>query len=185
MLYPRARRWLLPWISVGILLAGGLRAEPYRDAASGVVFPDKVGGLQRGKAEPYEAEPGQRGVAVVYVSAGAPVTIYIRKLSAEATLTAAEAVKEAIAGIKQLEASGSYQHVRLTEMDESAVRTGWRGAAFSAVLDDQMVASWIYCRVVPGFLFKVRATTQHLPNDKLTADLAALLKVIDGGDERP
>jgi len=180
MLYPRERcRLLFCCLTLG-LLAGGARAEPYRDAASGTVFPDTIGGLRLGKAERYETEPGQGGVAVAYVSAGAPVTVYVRRLPPDSALTTADALQEALAGIRELETAGSYRDVKVSMLGEGNVRAGWEGAAFTAKHDGKFVLSWIYCRVRPGFLYKVRASSSSAVNEKLMADLAALLKAIDG-----
>lgn len=181
MLYPYERRWLrLLWLFTLGLVVGGAEAAPYRDEASGTVFPDKVGGLRRGKVQPYEAEPGQSGVAIVYEGAGAPVTIYVRRLKPDSPLTAQEALKEALAGIRQLEDAGSYKDLHIHLPEDAEARPGWAGAAFTAKFEGDAVASWIYCRVRPGFLFKVRATTGAPANAKLAVDLAALLRVIDG-----
>lgn len=185
MLYPREhRRPLLLCLFTLSLLTGGVRAEPYRDAASGTVFPDTVGRLRLGKIEKYETEPGQGGVAVAYVSAGAPVTVYVRRLPPDSPLTTGDALKESLAGIRELETAGNYRDVKISILDEGNVRAGWEGAAFTAKHDGKFVLSWIYCRVRPGFLYKVRATSASATNDKLSADLAALLKAIDGDEAK-
>lgn len=161
------------------LFPSWLRAASYQDELSKITFPDKVGVLQRGDPQKYEAEPGQGGVAVPYRGEDAEITVYVRRIPAGATVTADDSIKDALSGIKQMEALGHYSNLKIYLINQDKVRAGWAGAAFTSQSDNRFIVSFIYCRVTPGHLIKVRATTGNPQTEKLTADLDSLLKAIE------
>lgn len=167
------------------IFSGWLRAASYHDESSKLIFPDKIGALQRGNPQKYEAEPGQGGVAVPYRGQDAEVTVYVRRVGAGATAKADDALKDALSGIKQMEVMGQYSDVKIYSLDPSKVRVGWAGAAFTSKPESRFIVSFIYCTVKPEHLVKVRATTGDLKNEQLTADLDALLKTINAGEKKP
>lgn len=108
----------------------------------------------------------------------------MRRILAEATENAEDALKDALGGIKQLEAMGQYSEVKIYLINPDKVRAGWAGAAFTSKADNRLIVSFIYCRVTPGHLIKVRATTGNPKNEQLTADLESLLKAIDANEKK-
>jgi len=155
------------------------RADDYTEPFIGIRFPETLGAYERGKATSYSAEPGQSGTAVVYRSVDAEVTIFVRMTDEDAHKSSADFLQDALQGIKALEARGDYSHVQIYESAPERERTGWKTAAFTGRAGTQLIASFIYCKVVPGHVVKIRATTNNPKNDELYTCLTQLQATID------
>src|SRR5947199_335473 len=123
------RTYLLSFLIMAFF-SNWVRADVYKENRTGIEFPETIGTYKRGKATPYEAEPGKPGVAVEYRAEDAEVTVYVRALGNEAGKTSAEFLKDTLAGIKALEAQGKYSNVKIYESNSDKERSGWKSAAF-------------------------------------------------------
>lgn len=74
-------RWILSLVVLLLLsVACDSIAEPYQHPATGLVFPDQISGMKKGKVTDYEVEHPGLGVAIGYNALGITVTIYLYTL---------------------------------------------------------------------------------------------------------
>ena len=151
----------------------------YREPRSGIEFPETIGSFKREKTTPYEAEPGKPGVAISYESGDAAVTIYLRAKGVSDHNTSEEYLKDSLAATKALEEQGKYSNVKIYEFDLSKEKAGWRTGAFTSRSDTHFLVSFILCKIAPGYLVKIRATTGNPKNDALQSFLGELQEFID------
>lgn len=156
-----------------------LHADEYKEPYTGIVFPDTVGGYERGKTTSHSAEPGRAGVAIEYHSEDAEVTIFVRTVGEEAHKSSADFLRDALDGIRALEARGEYANVQIYESKPERDKPGWKSAAFTGRFSGRLIASFIYCKVLGRHLVKMRATTANPKNDELYACLTQLQRTID------
>ena len=167
------------------LFSGWLRADVYKEKRTGIEFPETIGSYKRGKVTPYEAEPNKAGVALEYRSDDAEVTIYVRASGNEAHKTSAEFLKDALAGVKALEAQGQYSNIKIYEFSADKERPGWKSAAFTSSSTNRFIVSFIHCKVASGHLVKIRATTGNPKNDPLQLLAKNLQEIVDNASKKP
>jgi hypothetical protein len=162
-----------------------LRADVYKEQRTGIEFPETIGTYRRGKATPYEAEPGKAGVAIEYRAEDAEVTIYVRALGNEARKTSAEFLKDSLAGVKALEAQGKYSNVKIYEFSSDKEKPGWKSAAFTSSSTNRFLISFIYCTVASGHFVKIRATSGNPKNELLQSFTKSLQEIVDHASKKP
>jgi hypothetical protein len=168
-----------------VFFSGWLRADAYKEQRTGIQFPDAVAGFKRGQVSPYEAEAGKAGVAIDYRSEDAEVTVYIRASSDESPNTSAEFLKESLAAVKVLESQGKYSNVKIYKSDPGKERPGWSSGAFTSSSTNHFLVSFICCKVVPGHMFKIRASTGNPNNDKLQSFTKSIQELLDNASKKP
>jgi hypothetical protein len=178
------RTVLLILIFMG-LFSGWLRADVYEEQRSGIKFPDTIGVYKRGKAMPYEAEPGKAGVAIEYASNDSEVTIYVRALGADAAKTSADFLQESLAGVKALEAQGKYSNVKIYGSSPDKERPSWKSAAFTSSSTNGFLVSFIHCKVDSAYMVKIRASTGNPKNHLLQALTKSLQEIVDNAPKKP
>ncbi len=164
--------------------SGWLRADVYEEQRSGIKFPETIGAYKRGKATPYEAEPGKAGVAIAYASDDAEVTIYVRALGDDVGKTSAYFLQDSLAGIKALEAQGKYSNLKIYGTIPDKERPGWKSAAFTSSSTNYFLVSFIYCKVAPGYMVKVRASTGNPKNDPLQSLIKSIQEFVDDAPKK-
>jgi hypothetical protein len=156
-----------------------LQADDFQEPLTGISFPDTIGVYERGKATSYPADAGKSGVAIEYHSDDAEVTVFVRDTEGEADKSSADFLKDALEGIKAMEARGEYSNLQIYGSTLERDKPGWKSAAFTGRSAGRLIASFIYCKVVAGHLVKIRATTPNPQNDELYACLKQLQELID------
>ena len=164
--------------------SGWLRADVYDEQRSGIKFPETIGTYKRGKATPYEVEPGKAGVAVAYESDDAEVTIYVRALGDDAAKTSVYFLQDSLAGVKALEAQGKYSNVKIYESSPDKERPGWKSAAFTSSSTNRFLVSFIYCKVASDYVVKIRASTGNPKNDQLRSFIKSLQEMVDNAPKK-
>jgi hypothetical protein len=167
------------------LFSGGLQAESYKEPRTGIEFPDTIGSYKRGKITPYQAESNKAGVAIAYHSEDAEGTVYVRELGDEAHKTAAEFLKDSLAAIKTLESQGLYSSVKSFEFSADKEKPGWKSGAFIAKAKDQLITSFIHCKIAPGHLIKIRVSTGKSKHDPLESFTNSLQQIVDDASKKP
>jgi len=162
-----------------------LRGDAYKEQRTGVEFPEAIDGYKRGKVAPYEAEPGKKGVTIEYGARDAEVTIYIRVLGDEAHKTSADFLKDSIAGVKELETQGKYTNVKFYQFGADKERPGWKTAAFTSNSTNHFLTSFIFCKVIPEHLVKIRATTGNPKIESLLSFTKRLQEIMDKEPRKP
>lgn len=178
------RAYLLTLVFMAFF-SGWLRAEVYEEQRSGIKFSEAIGAYKRGKATPYEAEPGKAGVAIEYRSDDAEVTVYIRALGSDVGKTNAYFLQDSLAGIKAFEAQGTYSNVKIYESSPDKERLGWKSAAFTSSSTNRFLVSFIYCKVAPEYMVKIRASTGNPKNDSLQSLTKSLQELVDNASKKP
>ena len=165
--------------------SGWLQADVYKEQLSGIELPETIGRYKRGKARPYEHEPGKAGVSIEYRSDDAEVTVYVRALGDEAGQTSAYFLQDSLAGIKALEAQGIYSNVKIYGSIPDKERAGWKSAVFTSSSTNGFIISFIYCKVASDYLVKIRATTGNPKSDLLQSILKSLQDIVDHASMKP
>lgn len=157
------------------IFSPGLRAEVYKEARSGLEFPETIGDFQRIEVKPYEYEPGKQGVAIGYGYQGTAVTIYVRATPAEmADFKSADFVRETVAQIEEMEKRGYFANLIFSELPASIDKPGWSTVTFTGETQGQKVDSIIACKAMPGYMIKIRATTAKGEGGDLLSFLTSL-----------
>lgn len=177
-------RAYLTCIIVMAFLPSWLRADVYEEQHTGIKFPEKIGNYERGKITPYEAEPKKSGIAIEYHAPDAEVTVYVRAAGNEEHKTSADFLKEALAGVKALEAEGKYSNVKIYEFSPEKERPGWKSAAFTSSSTNRFIISFIYCKVAASHLVKIRATTGNPKNELLQSFTKSLQEIVDSSPQK-
>jgi hypothetical protein len=162
-----------------------LRADGYKEPLSGIEFPEVSGIYQRMDVKPYEAQPGKSGVMIDYHSQDAEVTVYVRNSASGDYKTSEDFLVDSLGAIKTLEERGTYANVKVYEFSADKERPGWKTGAFTARSENGFIMSFIYCKVVPGYYVKIRATTVNSKNDSLQPFIQTLQELVDRAPKKP
>jgi len=162
------------------ILAPGLHADIYKEARSGLEFPETIGDFERMEVKPYEYEPGKQGVAISYGYQDTAVTIYVRATPAEmADLTSADFVQETVAQVMEMEKLGHFANVKFFDFQAAREKPGWSTKMFTGETQGLEVDSFIACKAMPGYMVKIRATTAKGGGGDFLAFLAGLKETLN------
>jgi hypothetical protein len=167
------------------LSSGRLHADAYKEPRTGIEFPEAVGSFKRGDVKPYEVETNKSGVLIQYSSKDAEATIFVRALGNEGHKTSADFLEETFAGVKALEAKGQYSKVKTYSSNAGTEKPGWKSGAFTSSSTNGFLASFIYCKVIPGYLVKIRASTGTSKLDGLHSFATSIQEVVDSTVKKP
>lgn len=157
-------------------------AEPYRHPATGMVCPDQLADMDRGKVTDFEAEEPGLGVSIGYNAPGITLTIYLYNLALEPFPDSLESpafaahFKQTVDDVVQAGQLGYY--VGLKKTAETAVSLTARHdgpkalcASFSYAQNGVERLSKLYLFPCRNHFLKVRftcdRTLQHLAEDTL------------------
>jgi hypothetical protein len=163
-------RVILVGLLASLWFAGGVQAEPVRQDATGMVFPDKVGEFKRIAVHRYDAEG--RNVSAGYNlrlgDAGVAVTVYVYPLEPRAGETARQACDRDFAGVTRAIVAANPEN---EAMGETAVQgsvgaetVAGRMAAFTysqnfaQALRTVTTRALVLCPVKERWIVKYRAT---------------------------
>ena len=164
------------------ILSSSLHADVYKEARSGLEFPETIGDFQRIEVKPYEYEPGKEGVAIGYGYESTAVTVYVRSTPEDmASATSADFVKETVAQIKEMEKRGYFANVKFAEFPSNKEKPGWSTSVFTGETQGHAVDSYVACKALPGYMVKIRATTARGDGEKLLAFITSLKETLNKG----
>jgi hypothetical protein len=120
--------------ALGLLVAQGAWAEPFRHESTGIVFPDHIATLEKAaRVRNYEAESPGLGISVGYDGPGITATVYIYTLGMEAIPDDLESAimkdhfQQVAADIERAGEMGLYSGVK--KLSEG--KTAWEATASS------------------------------------------------------
>ena len=160
------------------------RVGIYNEPETGIQLPEIIGVYHRGNVTPYEFEPGKTGVAIQYRSTDAEVTIYVRALGQEHAKTASDFLNESLAAVKDMEERGKYSNVKIYTVDPKKERPGWSSGAFTSKSSNRFLISYILCKIVPGHLVKIRASTGNPNNEPLQSFIGSTQEIVDNTSKK-
>jgi len=167
----------LVWICslvVLLLIAAvpGVSAEAYLHPETGMVFPDRLAGMERGTVTDFEKEHPGYGVSIGYNAPGITVTIYVYNLGMESLSDSLESPEllehfgQVVEDVMQAGRMGLYNSLQKTS--ESVVvfppRQSGRGAlcaTFSCVQQGVERNSNLYLLAFRNHFLKVRFTSDR------------------------
>lgn len=114
------------------LFSSWLRADVYTDKNTGIQFPQSIAAYKTAGVTPYEAAPGEAGVAVAYHFEDAEATVYVRSLTGHGLKSSREFLDETIAGVREMERRGLYENVKFYAFDPVNEVTGWASGTFTS-----------------------------------------------------
>ena len=143
-------------------------AGSYQHAATGIIFPEQVGTLEKGQVTDFEKDHPGLGVSVGYHGPSITVTLYIYTMGLEAvpddlnSSTIQNHFKQVAADVMRAEERGWYSNVR--KISEGEVSWGRPSttkslhASFSYVQNERDRLSHLYLMGFKNHFFKVRFT---------------------------
>ncbi len=164
---------------MSILSSFALAGTPYEHVQTGISLPETLGGLARGEVTPYEAAPGEAGVAVPYDDEQVEVTVFIRQIDPKKTTSAAALVEESLEAVKQLEKTGTYANVKFYQPTAENETAGWSRGAYTAQAQGVILMSFIYAKIQGGYAIKARITTSNPKSESIPKFIGEFQKIVN------
>lgn len=147
----------------------GASAEPYMHHETGLVFPERLAGMDRGKVTDFETEQPGLGVSIGYNAPGITVTIYLYNMGMESVPDSLQSpvfrshFKQVVDDVVQAGQLGYYGNLKKTSetaVSLSALQTGPNAlcASFIYIQNDVERLSKLYLLPFRKHFLKVRFT---------------------------
>jgi len=157
-------------MAAGLLAIHGAGAEPYRHAPTGIVFPDRLAGLEK-KADITDFEPDYPGfgISVGYNGPGITVTVYLYTLGIKRipagpdSSILKEELQHAEGDITTMEERGSYANVKKISEGKAPLNVNGSGpvalyAYYRYTQNGESRVSYLYLTGFRNHFLKIRFT---------------------------
>jgi hypothetical protein len=145
------------------------RTEPYQHPETGIIFPDQLAGMDKGKITNYEKEHPGLGVSIGYYAPGITFTIYLYDMGMKTVPSDLESPVfrkhfEQVAGdVIRAGESGLYSNVVKLSEETIFLRPSQEGrralsASFTFTLNGRDRISYLYLMAHKNYFLKVRFT---------------------------